>query len=685
MNGSWGKFGPYPQATMDPRADVQQRFFRVHGPSLLAGFVLSLVVVACLWVSTRLLHGRRRRLVVASEAAKHTTENIKRVFKGRRLPFWVKNPEVLSSNVAFINTTLRHLWPHIDRAASDWAFKDSALEKLMNSQTFWKPSWMRATGIILQAIMLGEVPLHVEGIKVYEQQPGRSSSRGIVMDIAFSWKSNMVVKIAMKTLEDIESMSLVDRILGCVYSSLKVSAVVRNLVARGMARVTINPLMDSLPVVGGIHVCFLEVPEISYDVTSFGAKPLLIPGLEVAVRSFVEDVALDPFVFPDGITLDIAKLLGMDHADVQLLAEGVLCVTVISARGIPTTDLFGGSDPFCSIFLEASKRSYTSVKSNTLNPKWNEEFDFLVFDSTHQRLHLMLYDSETIGGDRLVGTAAVRLGDIDWVDRAAEIEVEVDVVFGNRKDQRRRIHPNQTGGPQFGRVASSASETRSEVGHQSGFVYTRDVQRDAPSQLDQLKDDIRKVFLVGSSSKCRVSLKLEYLPFNRRSEEEQSARSKPTVESDGTCTKLSARAQRFLDGGMLHVHVCRAFNLRASAQLTKRYSIVVRVRRGIDGSIVSLKTNEKSGMNAVNPSLDVRSDILLDSETAHAEDAIIEVEIVVQHFVRKSTSRGMATVSLSSVIDAGRLATRLYELRNPDTGERVRGELELELAWASTL
>lgn len=645
----------------------------IHGTSVLLGFVLALAVAAFL---SKIQHDHRRRLDSAHHGARPHPDNIKRVFRGR-LPFWIRNPDALSSDVEFANTALKLLWPRIDRAASDWAFKDSALENLLNSQTFWKPAWMRASGIILDTIMLGERPAHVEGITVYDthEPHGGSLAKGIVMDVAFSWSSNMVVKISMKHLDDIGSMTVVDRLLACVYKSMTVSAVVRDLIVRGTARVTLSPLLDRLPVVGGCHICFLEPPSMSYDVTSMGARPLLLPGLELAVRSFVEDVAMDPFTFPDGVVVDISKLFGMEPASgAHILAEGVLCVTVVSASGLPKVDLFGSCDPYVGLFLESSKKAFTQTKSNTVAPRWDEEFDFLVHDAEHQRLHLMVYDAERFGVDQLVGTAAVRLGDVRWTDRAAEIEVDVDVVFGRRSKQKRQ--------PQ-----RSLSSVGSQVGRQSRFVYTKDVKyRRKEGQLDQFKDEVFRKLTAAVRPPATLRLKLEYLPFLRRDGGNgQTSMPRLDIDESDTNPSLSARAQRFLDGGMLHCRIGRAYSLRTSAQLTKMFSIIVRVTRG-DGSVANEKLYEKSGgLNSINPSFELSSNILLESDTVRSPGATVEVEIVCRHHLRNSTSRGVAIVTLQSIISPGRLPNRKYPLRDADTGELVRGELELELAWASTL
>jgi len=517
--------------------------------------------------------------------------------------------------------------------------------------------------------------------QVYDTHSNQNGSlaQGVVMDIAFSWSSNMVVKISMKHLDDIGSMSVVDRLLACVYKSLTVSAVVRDLIVRGRARVTLSPLLDRLPVVGGCHICFLEPPAMSYDVTSMGARPLLIPGLELAVRSFVEDVALDPFTFPDGVIVDVAKLFGMESAsNTEILAEGVLCVTIQTASGLPKTDLFGSCDPYVGLFLEASKKAYTQTKSNTVLPQWHEEFDFLVHDAEHQRLHLTVYDANRIGVDQLVGTAAVRLGDIQWTNRAAEIELDLDLVFG-RKPKRRQ---NKQEPPR------SLTSVGSQAVRQNRFVYTKDlVHRDKESPLDQLKEEIIHTFdTVAGRAQPKLRLKLEYLPFLRRtSQDDQISRPRLDIDESDSNPNLSTRAQKFLDGGMLHCRIGRAYNLRRSAQLTKKFSVVMRVRRG-DGSISEEKLSEKSGgLNSINPSFELCSDMLLGSDTARSASASVEVEIVCRHHLRNSTSRGVAIVPLEFVISSGRLASRKYPLRDADTGELTKGELELELAWASTL
>lgn len=107
--------------------------------------VVVLAVVAAL-VTEQFLLARRRRIALAAEVSHPSADNIKRVFRDTGLPFFLENPEVMHTNVEFVNATLKLLWQRIDRAGTEWAFTDRHLERLMNDEHFWKPQWMRATG-----------------------------------------------------------------------------------------------------------------------------------------------------------------------------------------------------------------------------------------------------------------------------------------------------------------------------------------------------------------------------------------------------------------------------------------------------------------------------------------------------------------------------------------------------------
>ncbi|XAR66853.1 hypothetical protein NMG60_11013212 [Bertholletia excelsa] len=84
----------------------------------------------------------------------------------------------------------------------------------------------------------------------------------------------------------------------------------------------------------------------------------------------------------------------------EVIVRGVLSVTVISAEDLAATDLMGKADPFVSITLKkAETKNKTRVVNDSLNPVWNQTFDFVVEDGLHDMLILEVWDHDTFGKD----------------------------------------------------------------------------------------------------------------------------------------------------------------------------------------------------------------------------------------------------------------------------------------------
>lgn len=98
---------------------------------------------------------------------------------------------------------------------------------------------------------------------------------------------------------------------------------------------------------------------------------------------------------------------GMDATDIErqyeqrkrdIILRGVLSVTVIGAEDLPSMDILGKSDPYVVLIMKKSGvKMKTRVLNETLNPVWNQTFDFLVEDALHELLMLEVYDHDTIG------------------------------------------------------------------------------------------------------------------------------------------------------------------------------------------------------------------------------------------------------------------------------------------------
>uniref|UniRef100_A0A5B6ZBU4 Putative synaptotagmin-5-like n=1 Tax=Davidia involucrata TaxID=16924 RepID=A0A5B6ZBU4_DAVIN len=97
---------------------------------------------------------------------------------------------------------------------------------------------------------------------------------------------------------------------------------------------------------------------------------------------------------------NIAKFATQKRRDV--IVRGVLSVTVISAEDLPAVDLMGKSDPYVVLIMKKSEqKNKTRVVNDSLNPVWNQTFDFVVEDGLHDLLILEAWDHDTFGKDKM--------------------------------------------------------------------------------------------------------------------------------------------------------------------------------------------------------------------------------------------------------------------------------------------
>ncbi|KAM7275165.1 hypothetical protein ACFE04_017031 [Oxalis oulophora] len=86
----------------------------------------------------------------------------------------------------------------------------------------------------------------------------------------------------------------------------------------------------------------------------------------------------------------------------DVIVRGVLSATVIAAEELPAVDMMGKADGFVILTMKKSQiKCKTRVVHNSLNPVWNQTFDFVVEDALHDMLVLEVYDHDTFGKDKI--------------------------------------------------------------------------------------------------------------------------------------------------------------------------------------------------------------------------------------------------------------------------------------------
>lgn len=637
------------------------------------------------------------------------------------LPAWLRMPDSYQSS--FINQGLAVLWPSIDRAATAWAFKDRNLETLLNSSTFWKPAWLAASGVVLQSLELGHVPPTVTSVKIHSIGDSTvAKPDSLVADMTFEWSSKLHAVLVMKTLHTSE-LSAVDRILSFIYKAITVKVVIKDLVSRGQIRVVGAPLLSELPVVGTLRLSFLGAPAISYNVSSMGTNPLFIPGLESWLNSFITNQVLHPFTFPEGFVINIGELFGVSVVAPPIRPQGILSVTVHKANNVPRMDPVGGADPYVKLFLTEKFKVRTSVMANTRSPKWEETFEFVVYDVMHQELTLELWDSDSLRPDELVGLVEMNLeGALDLspgkvnvmtltiprikkkstrrtmdsfmekqqaaagtsseeprVGEAGRTVVGADIHIGTPRSimSSPGVSPRAPTEEESLGVDDSAEECESVVSSrvQAALEPSRKAARVARRAAKEAADQLEKL---AKGRACTLDVSIQFFKFSTT---ESEAAHDAQIGLRPGMSGLSPRMRRVLRGGMLYLHFNRAEGLSSSTGVTKTFKIKAKV--GPQGGVPLYKKSAERtgigrGLNSRSPVFDEDIDFLIDGEAAQASDTVITIELWITHVLMRPNFKGSVTIPLARVISAGRL-------RDTWPLEGGSGTLDMGLEWQGVM
>lgn len=186
---------------------------------------------------------------------------------------------------------------------------------------------------------------------------------------------------------------------------------IRSLVFSGEIVCRLEPLLNEVPVVGGVVFYFLDPPKLDLQFTGV-ASIASYPGVITRIRKIIETVISEFAVLPNVVAIPLGtEEQGVDRKKLHVPApRALLRVTAVKASDLIAADIsfFGRatSDPYVRIRMsDADWRSSTAKK--TLNPVWKRgdvAHDFLVFDP-EQRMNIEVYDEDVYSQDDLIGKA----------------------------------------------------------------------------------------------------------------------------------------------------------------------------------------------------------------------------------------------------------------------------------------
>ncbi|CAH9084125.1 unnamed protein product [Cuscuta epithymum] len=333
--------------------------------------------------------------------ARMTVQDSRKILPAEAYPSWVVFSHRQKLN--WLNRVLDKLWPYVDQAASE-VIRNS-VEPILEQ---YRPSILAA--MKFSKLTLGTVAPQFTGVTIVESGP-----KEIVMELEMQWDGNPNIVLDIKTL------------LG-----VALPIQVKNIGFTGLFRIMFKPLLDDFPCFGAICFSLREKRNLDFTLKVIGGDIASLPGVSDAIESTIRDAIEDSITWPVRI---IIPIIPGDYSDLDLKPVGLLEVKLIQAKELTNKDIIGKSDPFAEVFIRPlrAKMKNSKVINNSLNPIWNEHFEFEVEDVSTQHLTVKVYDDEGVQSSEFIGCAQFPLKELEpgkvkvvWLKLVKDLELQRD-------------------------------------------------------------------------------------------------------------------------------------------------------------------------------------------------------------------------------------------------------------------
>ncbi|XP_014852211.1 PREDICTED: extended synaptotagmin-2-like isoform X2 [Poecilia mexicana] len=303
------------------------------------------------------------------------------------LPPWVHYPDV--ERVEWLNKTVKQMWPFICQ------FVDKLFRETIEPAV--KGANPHLSSFCFTKVDMGDKPLRVNGVKVYTENVDK---RQVIMDLQISFVGNTEIDIDIK--------------------KFYCRAGIKSIQLHGMLRVVMEPLLGDMPLIGALSVFFLKKPMLDINWTGL-TNMLDIPGVNGLCDGLIQDIIYSYLVLPN--RLNIPLVGATELARIRFpIPEALVRIHFIEAQNLLGKDRFlgikGKSDPYGLIRLGTKEIKSKTIKE-TVNPRWNEVHEFLMYDNTAKLMEIELFDEDPDEDDKL-GNVMIDLAELKKEQRVEE-------------------------------------------------------------------------------------------------------------------------------------------------------------------------------------------------------------------------------------------------------------------------
>jgi len=330
-----------------------------------------------------------------------------------------------SEKVAWLNFGVDVMWPFVNAAVTQ-LMKDEVEANLKAAV----PHFLH--GICFQEFSLGTSPPVLGPVSVDRlgsSNAGEGGHPGVEICVGVRWDCNAKISIHVPPAATIG---------------------IRKLNLEGEVFIILRPLMESLPIVGGLQITMVSPPKISWELTGMGQLGEM-PTVATALKNAVSRVLSENLVLPNRIFIHWVwgREREIDISAMQYpMPEALLRVGVHQVKGLSTGDSFLTSRSLDTyIKVKMGEREYRThdIKDST-EPEWGDGgwSDFCMYTSK-QHLVVELYNKhvwslqhlvdDLLGEDELLGELLIE-------DVEGEHEDETGSVSGqlSKQSRFRKVH-----------------------------------------------------------------------------------------------------------------------------------------------------------------------------------------------------------------------------------------------------
>lgn len=216
---------------------------------------------------------------------------------------------------------------------------------------------------------------------------------------------------------------LIRAYLGSGAGGLSIPISISEVTFKGRLRIKIK-FWPKPPYLAVFALAFRQPPYIDFSVKLGQVVDLLRAGavgdwVKQAIRTVLEDIMVLPkeLVIPmiDDPNAEIredvekkshkevqtSKIKGKSHA-VAKQKKGLLRARLVRGENLPAKDVGGTSDPYC-VFSVGDDTWQSKVRKKTINPKWDERFQFELVVGVPKLLACTVYDWDRVGKNDSMG------------------------------------------------------------------------------------------------------------------------------------------------------------------------------------------------------------------------------------------------------------------------------------------